>query len=251
MTYLWFVVGAMIGSFLNVCIHRLPRGESIVFPASHCVNCGKKLSPLDLIPILGYLLLRGRCRYCGSGISFRYPLVEAVSAGAFALVWIINGGNIFSFIFQVTFVSMLLVVFFTDLENQVVPDAVTLPGIAVGLVYNYFDQNLFSAIEGMMLGWLLLYLVGLAGKYIFKKDALGEGDLYVAALLGAFLGWDKLLLALFLAYILAAIVSMALLISGKVKIGQAIPFAPALAVGGAIALFFGSRLLAWYGGWLA
>lgn len=244
MTYLWLVVGAVIGSFLNVCIHRLPRGESIVFPASHCVSCGEKLSALDLIPILGYFLLKGRCRYCGSGISLRYPLVEAVSAGAFALVWMAGGGDVFAFIFKVVFISLLLVVFFTDLENQVVPDAVTLPGIAVGLVYNYFDRNFFSAIEGMLLGYFLLYLVGRVGKFIFKKDALGEGDLYVAALLGAFLGWEKLLLALFLAYIIAAVVSLVFLISGKVKIGQAVPFAPALAAGGVIALFFGSRMLA-------
>jgi leader peptidase (prepilin peptidase)/N-methyltransferase len=250
MIYFWFVVGAAIGSFLNVCIHRLPRGESIVFPASHCVNCGHKLSAWDLIPVLGYLWLKGRCRYCGTGISFRYPLVEMLSAILLTLAWTNSGGNTFYYIFQSVFISMLLVIFFTDLENQVVPDAVTLPGIIIGLLYGFFSRNIFSSLAGMVLGYLLLYFIGRAGKFIFKKDALGEGDPCVAALLGAFLGWEKLLLALFLAYLLAAFISAALLIAGKVKIGQAVPFAPALAAGGAIALFCGGRMLIWYSGWL-
>jgi len=244
----------VVGSFLNVLIHRLPRGESIVMPPSHCPECGTKLTPLDLIPILGYLFLRGKCRYCRAKISFRYPLVEFLSATGFALNWNFAGADFLSFVFQTIFLSVLLVIFFTDFEQQVIPDAVSIFGIFSGLIYHYFRamtpragfNPFLSALFGMLLGYVLLYAIGVLGKFIFKKEAMGEGDLYVAALLGANLGVPGLLLSLLLAYVLAAVIAMVLLILGKIKMGQYIPFGPALAAGGVITLFFGKPMVSWY-----
>ena len=254
MSYFWFIAGAVVGSFLNVLIYRLPRGESIILPPSHCPSCGKSLSPLDLVPILGYFLLFGKCRYCRTKISFRYPLVELLSGANFALIWIFTNGNLFNFFFQALFLSVLIVIFFTDLEQQVIPDEVSVLGIFSGLIYHYFRGIAFpkgfnpflSSLFGMLLGYILLYGIGVLGKLIFKKEAMGEGDLYLAALLGANLGVEGVMLSLLLAYFLAAAVAMVLLILGKIKIGQYIPFGPALAVGGVITLFFGKQMVSWY-----
>jgi leader peptidase (prepilin peptidase)/N-methyltransferase len=258
MIYFWFFFGAAVGSFLNVCIHRLPRGESIVFPGSHCPNCGKGLSPLDLIPVLGFFLLAGRCRYCRSKISFRYPLVEALTAFSFSFIWFYASGNLLNFIFYAAFIALLLLLSFTDLETQVIPDAVSIGGIVLGLTYHFLNGVIFSqkgfspllsAFLGAAAGYALLYTIGKAGSLFFKKEVMGEGDFYVAAFLGAALGLKGLLLALFLGYLLAAIFSLALLLAGKIKIGQYIPFGPALALGGVIALFWEQSILSWYWSW--
>ena len=246
MIYFLLILGAIVGSFLNVCIYRLPRQESVISPPSHCPRCGGKLSVLDLVPVFGYLLLRGKCRYCGERISPRYPLIELLTALGFALCWLNAKGEALSFVFQAVFISVLLVVFFTDLEHQVIPDAASFLGIFSGLIYNLFRGLIFSALFGALTGYALLFLVGRAGKAWFKKEVMGEGDLYVAALLGAYLGWDGALLSLFLAYLLAAAVSLVFLAAGKIKFGQYIPFGPALAAGGAAALFFGPGVTNWY-----
>src|SRR3989338_1166369 len=195
-----FILGVVVGSFLNVCIHRLPQGLSIVFPPSHCPSCEARLNPLDLIPILGYFLLRGKCRYCGVKISSRYPLVEFLSGLAFLWVWIFQSPpSIWDYVFKVVFIAVLIVVFFTDLEQQVIPDAVIKFGILAGLIYNSLPgflspkgmvSNPFvSALLGILLGYFLLLAIALLGKSWFKKEALGEGDLYLAALLGSYLSF--------------------------------------------------------------
>ncbi len=256
MIYFWFIIGAVIGSFLNVCIYRLPRGESIVFPPSHCPNCGEPIKPYDLVPIVSYFLLRGRCRRCQAGISWRYPLVEALAGFALAAAWQATAGRPLDFLFYAIFLSCLTVVFFIDLEFRVIPDAVSVLGLAAGLLYNLlrgvasltiidFDP-LISSIAGLLLGFFVLYAIGFLGRSFYQKEVMGEGDLYLAALLGAYLGWAEALLAIFLAYVLAALVSGVLLLAGRVKMGGYIPFGPALAAGGAIALFFGAPIIGWY-----
>ena len=246
----WFILGAAVGSFLNVCIYRLPRGESVIFPPSACPQCRARLKPWDLVPIFSYLLLRGKCRYCGGKISSRYPLVETISGLAFALIWGVSGGDWINLFFQLLFTSVLIVIFFIDYEHQVIPDAVSVPGIFAGLIYNFlrapFPNPFISALLGMLLGYVLLYGIAAAGKEIFKKEAMGEGDLYLAALLGAFLGWSGVLLSLFLGCLLAGLVLLVLLPLGKVKMGQYVPFGPALAAGGMITLFLGERIINWY-----
>lgn len=246
MIYFWFVFGAALGSFLNVCIYRLPRGESIVFPPSHCPQCGNRLFAMDLIPLLSYFLLKGKCRYCQAQISPRYPLVELLAGSSFSLTWLFTQGDIFGFVFYVLFVLMSIVIFFIDLEHQVIPDPLLIIGGVAGIIFNLFRGNLFSALIGMVLGYGLLWGVGKVGKWWFKKDAMGEGDFFLAAVLGAYLGWEGMLLALFIAYVAAAVVAIAFLFSGKVKFGQYIPFGPALVFGGITTLYFGAALIDWY-----
>jgi leader peptidase (prepilin peptidase) / N-methyltransferase len=256
MIYFWFIIGAVVGSFLNVCIYRLPRGESILFPPSHCPDCGTKLLPYDLVPIISYLFLLGRCRHCRKKISWRYPLVEALTAFAFVAAWQAVLGRPLDFIFYVIFLSVLIVIFFVDLEFKVIPDSVNVIGIISGLIFNLLQGTislqiinfnpLTASVFGMLLGFLLLYAISFFGRSFYKKEVMGEGDLYLAALLGAYLGWAGVLLAIFLAYVIAALVAGAFLITGKVKLGSYIPFGPALAAGGIIALFYGTPLINWY-----
>ena len=155
-----------------------------------------------------------------------------------------------TFIFQIIFVAALLVIFFTDFEQQVIPDSVSVSGILFGLAYGCSRgiNPFFSALLGAALGFAILYAIGWAGKWWFKKEAMGEGDFFVGALLGAYLGWERVLLAIFLSYIIAGLLALPLLVFRKVKMGQYVPFGPALVVGGIITLFFGERILLWYWG---
>ncbi|MFH1541607.1 MAG: prepilin peptidase [bacterium] len=242
---LYFIVGAFIGSFLNVCIHRLPRGQSIITPRSHCPGCQHTLSVLDLLPILSYLFLLGKCRYCHLAISGRYPLVELVSGIFFAV-------NAFVFTLPIDlassliFCSLLIAIFFIDFEQLVIPDALSYGGILLGLFFGLFRGEFVDSLLGGILGFSLLYFVGVVGKLLFKKQAMGEGDYFMAALLGTFLGWQGVLVALFLAYLASGFVTLPLLLLKRVKIDQAIPFAPALAIGGLATLYFGDFILHWY-----
>jgi len=257
-----FILGTVVGSFLNVCIHRLPRGGSVVFPASHCPACGKALSAWDLIPVLGFFLLKGKCRYCSAPISPRYPLVEAAAGALFvgvAVAFPIQRSPL-DLIFYLLFSCLLLVLFFTDLEHQVIPDSVSVTGILAGLLFNYLKALLAfpggagnpfsSALFGMLLGYILFFLIARLGKAWFKKEVMGEGDLYLAAFLGAYLGWQGTLLAVFLAYLIAGAVLLVPLLMGRIKMGEEVPFGPSLVAGGFLTLFFGKDILGWYAGLL-
>ena len=251
----YFIIGAFVGSFLNVCIHRLPRRESISFPPSHCPECQHRLNVFDLIPIFGYFLLLGRCRYCSKNISFRYPLVEFVTAILFMAVsyYFPVSSSPLEFYFYLIFCCGMVVLFFIDLEQQVVPDVVSIPGILLGVVFNYLreainpaQKTFIPALFGLFLGYSLLFVIAWVGKICFKKEAVGEGDLYLIAILGAYLGWRGMLLSLFMAYLIAGISIIILLILRKVKMGQYVPFGPALASAAIIALFYGEPILRWY-----
>jgi leader peptidase (prepilin peptidase) / N-methyltransferase len=255
--FLLFIIGTIIGSFLNVCIHRLPREESIVFPASHCPYCDHQLAVLDLIPILSYLFLLGRCRYCRRPISWRYPLVETITGLLFVAVAVKYLPEPLSLAFGLLLVALCIISFFIDLEHMVIPDAVSMTGIFAGLGYNYLRSLLYgnnhdsgltflSAVQGLLVGAGLLFLIGLFGKVIFKKEAMGEGDLYLGALFGAFLGWQGVLLTIFLAYLLAGIGVIGLLLARKVEFDGYIPFGPALTLGGLLTFFYGQEIIAWY-----
>ena len=252
-----FILGTIVGSFLNVCIHRLPRGESVIYPASHCPACGQKLRGLELVPVAGYFILGGRCRYCKKPISFRYPLVELMTGALFAGVALAFPLVSFplEFFAYLIFSSLMIIVFFTDLEQQIIPDSISITGVILGLLFNFIKGMFFqkgainvflSSLFGMLIGYVLLYLIAKLGKLYFKKEVMGEGDLYLAALLGAYLGWQGALLSIFMAYLLAGVISLVLLALGKIKMGGYLPFGPALVGGGIIALFFGERMVTWY-----
>lgn len=233
--FLVSVFGLVIGSFLNVCIHRLPRGESLVRPSSRCPKCGEPIRPYDNIPVLSFLLLRGKCRKCGGAISPRYPVVELLSplAGIALLFGGFSGPGFFIYWF---FSLVLIAIAFIDMEHGVIPDVLTIPVTALGLAVNFSVGAFFGAFVGA----LSVALMGAAGKLLFRKEAVGGGDIKLMAMLGAFLGWEKVLLAFFIAPFFGSVAGLYVMIRKK---GETIAYAPHLALGAFLSLLFGDRIL--------
>lgn len=235
--------GLVIGSFLNVVIARLPERRSLWAPASACPGCGQPIAWRDNIPVLSFLILRGRCRTCAVPISWRYPIVEALTAALFALAWIVVGGQPVEFVIAAALLSALVAITVIDLRYQIIPDAITLPGLLAGLVASLASARVtwLESAGGILLGGGLFVAV-----IVLSRGGMGGGDLKLGAMLGAFLGWKALLVALFVAVLLGGASAVALLASRKLARKDAIPFGPFLAVGGAVALFWGDALVAWY-----
>lgn len=239
--------GAVIGSFLNVCIHRLPREESVAWPASHCPSCRQAIAFYDNIPIVSYVVLRGRCRACRAPISIRYPLVEAANAIGYVLVFWMFGFTAAACAYAVL-VSALIVVTGTDLSHTMIPDAVTLPGIAIGLLSAAFilPIGLVDSLLGVMSAGGILWFLAWISPYVFGKEGMGGGDIKLMAMVGAFLGWQPVLLAIMVGSFLGSIVGVGLIAAGVMRRQQYIPFGPFLAVGSILALLFHQPLLEWY-----
>ncbi len=243
--------GALIGSFLNVCILRLPAGESIVAPASRCPACRAPIRPWDNIPLVSFLLLRGRCRACGRPISWRYPLVEAITGLLFAaVVW--REGLTPLALSLLVFVSTLIVITFIDLDHQIIPNVITLPGIPFGLLVGLLlgEPPPLDRVVGALAGAGFLYLVLFYGGVVFGQDAMGEGDLNLIALIGAFLGWRGVIVSILVGCLSGSAVGLALIGVHRLHRRQHIPFGPFLALGAVVALFWGNRLIGWYLGFL-
>jgi leader peptidase (prepilin peptidase)/N-methyltransferase len=242
-----FAMGAILGSFLNVLIYRLPRGESIVRPPSACPECGRRITPRDNIPIVSYLILRGRCRHCKAVISSRYPVVELLAGLVpVLLLWRYGLGREALVLCLLSYV--LIVVSFIDLDLRIIPDRVTLPGIAVGLILApYLGLTTFGgSLLGAVVGGGALYLIAIAGTAAFGKESMGGGDIKLAAMLGAFLGWQAVLLLLFVAFLSGAVAGAILLAVRGKDCEHAIPFGPFIAFGTLLAVVWGDALLAWY-----
>jgi leader peptidase (prepilin peptidase) / N-methyltransferase len=246
-----FLFGSLVGSFLNVCIHRLPREESIVFPSSHCPACQAPIRPWDNIPILSFLLLRGRCRACGHPIAWRYPLVEGLTALLFAATVSRFGVTPLAATLLV-FVAALMVITFIDLDHQIIPNIITLPGIPLGLLASLVvgGPSLLDRIIGTLAGAGFLYLVLLYGGAVYGQDAMGEGDLNLIAMVGAFLGWRGVVITILIGCLSGSAIGLALIGLGRLRRREHIPFGPFLALGAIAALFFGDRLVGWYFGFL-
>jgi leader peptidase (prepilin peptidase)/N-methyltransferase len=242
-----FLLGSLVGSFLNVCIHRLPREESIVFPSSHCPACQAPIRPWDNIPILSFLLLRGRCRACGSPIAWRYPLVEGLTAILFVAT-VSRFGVTPLAATLLLFVSALVVIAFIDLDHQIIPNVVTLPGIPLGLLAGLVlgEPPILDRIIGALAGAGFLYLVLFYGSTFYGQDAMGEGDLNLIALVGAFLGWRGVVVTILVGCLSGSAIGLALIGLGRLRRREHIPFGPFLGLGAAVALFFGDRLVALY-----
>lgn len=239
--------GSVIGSFLNVCIHRLPRGESLVFPGSHCPRCGAQIRWHDNVPILSYMFLRGRCRDCQGRIAPRYPLVEAISA--LLCLWILAryGLSMTSAIYYLL-VCALVVVAFIDLDHQIIPDLITYPGIPAGVAASFLlpEITLKDSLVGLLLGGGILLGVALLFRWIRKKEGMGMGDVKLLAMIGAFLGWKAVVLTLLLSSFVGALVGYAALrLSGK-GVGQPIPYGPFLVLGALAYLLGGAHWVDWY-----
>lgn len=244
--------GAVIGSFLNVCIYRLPREESVAWPASHCPSCRKPIALYDNVPILSYLILRGRCRACQVPISVQYPLVEAANALGYLAVFWVFGFTAVACVYA-GLLSALIVITGTDLSHTMIPDAVTLPGIVVGLLCAtmILPLGLLNSLLGVALGGGILWALAWVSPYIFGKEGMGGGDIKLMAMVGAFIGWQPVLLAIMIGSFLGSLVGVGLIAIGIMRRDQYIPFGPFLAAGSLLALLFHQPLLEWYWSFLA
>lgn len=240
-------LGALIGSFLNVCIFRLPRGESIVWPGSHCPLCTHSIEFYDNIPLLSYLWLGGRCRACRAPISVRYPLVEAANAlGYLAIVW--SFGLSGTAIFYAMLFSALIVVTGTDLTHKMIPNVITVPGVVIGLLgaATVLPVGFINAVLGMAIGGGILWLLAWLSPYLFGKEGMGGGDIKLLAMIGAFLGWKPALLTIMIGSFTGSVVGISLIALRMIKRDDHIPFGPFLVLGALLSMFFAQPLLDWY-----
>ena len=238
-----FVLGAVVGSFLNVIIHRLPEEKSIVFPASHCPKCQHAIRFYDNIPLISYLFLKGRCRDCGGSISGRYPLVEALTAILSLLIYWKFGPSL-QYLCVFLFTCSLVVITFIDLDHQIIPDVISLPGIPVFFLAAVFVMKLrfLDAFLGFLIGGGVLYVVALVYELITKREGMGGGDIKLLAMIGAFLGWQSLLFVLLISSFAGAAVGLVIMIAKGRDMKYAVPFGPFLSLGAVAYLFFGAYL---------
>ena len=242
-----FILGLIVGSFSNVCIYRIPRNESIIYPASHCPKCHSNILPKDNIPLLSYILLKGRCRNCKTKISIQYPMVEFLSGLIYLIIYLLYGLSVQTLIY-IILSSALIIIAFIDLNQQMVPDVISLPGIVIGFILSFFVSYLsfINSALGVVVGGGIILVIGLAGSLIFKKEAMGGGDVKLAAMIGAFLGWRYIIVSLFLGFFLGALTGIILIMTKIKKREDAIPFGPFIVLGSLITLLWGEKILSWY-----
>lgn len=242
-----FMVGLLLGSFFNVCIYRIPREESIVFPASHCTSCGTQLKWKDLIPVFSFILLGGRCRYCGEKISIKYPLVELFVALMYLILALIFGMS--SSFFVYAFLSSLLIIAsIIDLEFQIIPNGLVIIGIIVGLVFSLIGLSVHieDALIGMLVGGGTFLLVALLAQLILKKEGMGGGDIKLMAMIGLFIGWRLTILSILLSIYSGGLIGGLLLLLRIKKRSDAIPYGPFIALGTFLSILYGNQLINWY-----
>jgi leader peptidase (prepilin peptidase) / N-methyltransferase len=240
------MLGAIIGSFLNVCIYRLPLHKSIVWPASSCPHCGRTLAWYENVPILGFLALRGACRTCRGRISARYPLVEALTSAMFALAWWYYGPNAL-LVSRLILGCALIVLFAIDLEHHLLPNAITIPGIVVGFALSFITEpGWIASLIGIAVGGGVLFAIAEAYYRVRHEEGLGMGDVKMLAMVGAFLGWKLTLLTLMMASFSGTIIGLVLIVTKRGGMKYALPFGTFLALGAAAAATVGPIILDWY-----
>ncbi len=246
-----FVFGACIGSFLNVCIFRLPAGRSIVRPGSSCPKCGHRLSWWENIPILSYLILRAKCHRCQAPISVQYPLVEALTGTLTLALWQ-KFGPTPQFMIYFPFIASLLVISFIDLEYQVIPDTLSLPGILLGIACSFLNPDLkwYDSIIGAILGGGVLFSIAAGYLLLTKKEGMGGGDIKLLAMIGAYLGWRALPLVIFISAAAGSVIGIGIILLSKAGRQSPIPFGPFLSAAAVLTLFYGDQIWAWYLGLL-
>ncbi|WP_353683288.1 prepilin peptidase [Thermodesulfovibrio sp. 3907-1M] len=243
MEILIFIVGLVVGSFLNVCIYRIPRKLSIIKPASCCPSCGNSIKPWHNIPVLSFFLLKGKCAYCGAKISLRYPVVELLNGILYVLAYINFAFPLLPFV--LIFISSLIVISFIDFDFQIIPDQISIPLIFLGFILSFLPNNSSYLAQGIKDSLLGVFVGGgsLLIVSIISKGGMGGGDVKLNAAVGAFLGWKSALLTIFIGSLAGSIVGIVIL---KKTGNRKIPFGPFLSLGALICLFFGQRLLNWY-----
>jgi len=256
-----FVIGAIVGSFLNVCIHRMPLGESIVWPRSHCPHCKKRIPGYDNIPFLSYIILGGKCRFCKQRISLRYPLVELLTAIMFVVLYKRYGLS-YDLVFYAFLICSLIIATFVDIKHRIIPDEVSVGGIIIGLILNsirgfqlrpltFNFKPMFSSLLGILIGGGIIYLTGFLFDLIYFKmlkkppiqgetESMGGGDVKLLAMCGAFLGWQRAVLIFFLAPFLGAVIGIINLV---VKKDHTIPYGPFLSLAAVVSIFWADRII--------
>jgi len=242
-----FIFGLCIGSFLNVCIYRLPQSKSIVHPRSMCPNCGAIIRFYDNIPILSYVALRGKCRHCKAPISLRYPIIEFMS-GLFAAGVFIKYGITLEAVIYYAFVAALLVITFIDIDHQIIPDVITLPGIPIFFIASFAlpDITVVESILGIFIGGGSLFLVAWLYHLLTRKEGMGGGDIKLLAMMGAIIGWQGVLFTIFVASAVGTVSGLLIMLKNRKTMRLAIPFGPFLAIGATAYIFLGPQLIAWY-----
>lgn len=239
-----FVFGAVIGSFLNVCIYRLPEQQSIAKPLSQCPHCHHPIRFYDNIPLFSYLILKGKCRDCGEKISWRYPLVELVTA-ILALLLFAKFHLTLNFLVFFIFTAVLIVITFIDLDHQIIPDLLTLPGIPIFFLLAVFVVGVLwmEAAIGLLIGGGVLFAIALGYEVITKREGMGGGDIKLLAMIGGFLGWKSLIFVLLFSSLLGAVIGIALVLIKKEDMKYAVPFGPFLSAAAVAYLFWGDAFM--------
>jgi leader peptidase (prepilin peptidase)/N-methyltransferase len=247
LTVFSIIFGAIVGSFLNVCIIRLPKEESIITPGSHCPHCNHPIMFYDNIPLISYLLLGGKCRYCKRSISAQYPLVEGITAISSFLLFLKYGFSL-SYLFYFSFVAALMIITVIDLYHQIIPDVISIPGIGVGLLGALIIPHItfFNSLLGILLGGGSLFVVATLYQWLFKREGMGGGDVKLLAMIGAFLGWDAVILTILLSSLIGSITGIIIMVLKGKDFKYAIPFGPFLSLGAVTALFYKNEIISWY-----
>lgn len=237
-----FLFGAVFGSFMNVLIYRLPRSLSIVSPRSFCPKCKKSIPGYENIPILSFILLRGRCARCRAPISWQYPAVEALTGIVFLFLFL-RYGLTFDLLFLLFFFCGLIVISGVDLTHQLIPDAISMPGIILGILFQLTQHNLLYGIIGAVFGGGLILMIRVVGGWAYKKEVMGMGDVYLTAMIGAFVGFPNIILAIFIAAVCGAVSGIIYLSVTRKQRETPIPFGPFLSLGGAVVIITRIELL--------
>jgi leader peptidase (prepilin peptidase)/N-methyltransferase len=241
------IAGLLIGSFANVCIHRIPIGQSVVTPRSRCPKCSQPIAGWDNVPVLSWLLLRGRCRRCAASIAGRYPLVEAANATAWGLIAWMHGINARS-AFEMLFATALLILALTDFDHHILPDAITLPMIGAGLVASLLapPPSVVEALVAAAAMYAAFAAIAMGYKKFRGIEGLGQGDWKMAAMFGAFFGWQGALFAVFAGALLGSLIGGLYIALSRKGARYELPFGTFLSMGGMAAVLAGPRFLAWY-----
>ena len=245
------VFGACVGSFLNVCIYRLPRKESLLWPGSHCTSCGRSLSWYENLPIVGWIALGGRCRTCRDSVSWMYPAVETITALTFLSGYLLYGLTALAVV-RIFFACALIVLFVTDLQHKILPNVITLPGIAVGFACSLFlPPGWRDSLIGIVAGGGVLFAIAETYYRVRGEEGLGMGDVKLLGMIGAFLGWKLVLLTLVFASFTGSVFGVALIALGRGNMKFALPFGTFLAVGALVSAIWGTPIVDWYFGFYA
>jgi leader peptidase (prepilin peptidase)/N-methyltransferase len=237
------VAGLCVGSFLNVCILRLPKEQSLISPPSTCPQCGQRIAWYDNIPLVSWIALRGKCRRCGNAISAQYPLIEALVGALWLAAYLKYGVSVHA-LAGALFCTILLGIGITDARHYLIPDEFTWGGLGLGLALSLVGgwQGFLQAVIGAAVGFGLLYAVGEAGRWLFKEEAMGGGDVKMMAMVGSFVGWKGVLLTIFAGALLGTLIFVPLSLRKK----RLVPFGVFLAVGAAVAFVWGDAIIEWY-----